>query len=202
VLIILLLSAFCGVLLWKILDRPSRALPSLPPDARPQADSPATLQQGSRPLLKILETREASDGTRHVLLTRSSGRGLYYQRGDQETELLDRSVRAGESFDLAADKTGRVYIAYYDTGTGEVRFAVPGQRPQAWRGLRTLKQPTRLTVSVVPGSALLSYYDAATGILYYSIWKPEKDVWRHGTASHGGTYQVVTGRPGAFVLSN
>ena len=198
-LVLLLLSAFSGVLLWRILDRPDAVVPPPLPKEKPPAAAPL---RGPKPLLKTLLAREAVDGTRHALLTRSSNQGLYYRRGEQEAALIDTGVAVGESLDLATDGAERVYVAYFEKETGEVRFAVPGRTPQAWCALRALEQPILLTLSVTPGGALLSYYDEATETLYYSFWEVDKDTWLHGTIGQGGAYRVVRGRPGDFVFSN
>ncbi len=206
ILILLLLTAFSGVLLWRILRRPEASAPEDPPSTSellgPPDRAPPAFGKTSGPILNTLIDIQDSRGTSHALLTGFSRQGLYYRRGEEEAGILDIGIQVGGSLDLAVDGEGRAYAAYWDARTGEVRFAVPGRKPKAWIGLRRLERPNNLTLSTNPEGVLISYYDEETEILYYSYWNRRKESWSHGVANRGGGYRVVTGKTGNLVLKN
>ncbi len=201
--IMVLLAAFSGVLLYRMLSpRPPVPPTRLPetPEPRPSSDGSGTRVQPHPFLRTVLEVTDAR-GRRHALLTRSSQYGLYYRCEGGEPIQLDMGVRVGEGMDLAVTDGGGVFAAYVDARTGEVRFAAPDRTPRPWIGLRRLRRPRRCTLTADRAGVLVSYYDEETEELCYSYLSHTDHSWRHGVASRGGHYRVVTGRPGAFVVS-
>jgi hypothetical protein len=205
-IILLLIVAFSGILLWKTMNRsgnppqgviPVRGEPREPPR---RAQNDAGMPPGS--LQKILIEVKDGAGRRHALCTSSSRRGLTYLRDGEKPEPLDMGIELGDSIDLAVDGEGRAYAAYWNARNGEVRLAMAGRKPQAWTSLRRLKRPRLLTLSTNSGGVLLSYYDEEEEVLHYSYWDVQRRSWRHGVASRGGGYRVATGKPGALVLRN
>jgi hypothetical protein len=209
-IIVILLTVFSGLLLFKIWTRPSTSPRGRPPaleGTRKEAvETPRVSEkEPAEPLRTLLDRLvEVMDfeKTRHALLAGFSGRGLYYQRGEEPPRLLDRGVEVGRPVDLAVDDQGRAHAAYFDRSSGEVRYADAGRQPRAWTGLRKLELPGPIRLSVHPEGVLVSYYDEKTETLYYSYRDVRRESWRHGVAHQGGGYSVVTGRPGALVLSD
>jgi hypothetical protein len=201
--VVVLLAAFSGVLLWRTLSpRPAAPPARVPPTAEPRerAGAPAAVPAASASSLRLLLEITGPRGKRHTLLTRSSNHGLYYRSGEGDALPLDPGAEIGKCIDLSVSADGRAWAAYCDARTGEVRFAAPDRTPRPWIGLRRLRRPSRCTLTADRIGVLVSYYDEETGELFYSYLARADGSWRHGVAGREGSYRVVTGRPGAFVL--